>query len=137
MDHPLGETPRRKNVYRITAKGEAMFTELLEASSPDVEDRNAFMLRFAFSRYMLPETRQRLLEGRRGYLQERLAKMGASMKKLRDRMDAYSLELMKYGVDEAEHDIRWLDGMLESERTQRAAQTQSLPPQPKTLEGTG
>ncbi|MCA1832468.1 MAG: PadR family transcriptional regulator [Actinomycetota bacterium] len=116
MELPKGETSRRKNVYRITDDGEALFTELLEASSADVEDRDAFMLRFAFSRYMQPETRQRLLERRRGYLQARLTKMAASLKRLRDKMDAYSLELMRYGVDEAEHDIKWLDGMLEAER---------------------
>jgi DNA-binding PadR family transcriptional regulator len=116
MELPKGETSRRKNVYRITPSGESLFTELLEATAPDVEDRGAFMLRFAFSRYMSPETRRRLLEGRRGYLQGRLTKMAASLKKLRDRMDAYSIELMRYGVDEAEHDIRWLDGMLEAER---------------------
>ena len=40
----------------------------------------------------------------------------ASLKNLRERMDAYSVELMRYGVDEAEHDIRWLDEMLEAER---------------------
>jgi DNA-binding PadR family transcriptional regulator len=116
MELPKGETSRRKNVYRITTKGEELFTDLLEAGSPEVEDRDAFMLRFAFSRYMKPETRRRLLEGRRGYLQARLTKMAARLKKLRDKMDAYSVELMRYGVDEAEHDIRWLDGMLEAER---------------------
>jgi len=116
-DLPKGETPRRKNVYRITEPGEALFAHLLEESGPSVtEERNAFMLRLAFFRYMKPETRQRLLEGRRGYLQGRLTKMAERMKNWKDRMDAYSVELMRYGVDEAEHDIRWLDDMLEAER---------------------
>jgi DNA-binding PadR family transcriptional regulator len=116
-DLPKGETPRRKNVYRITDLGEELFATLLEESGPAVtEERNAFMLRLAFFRYMQPETRRRLLEGRRGYLQGRLTKMAASLKKLRDKMDAYSVELMRYGVNEAEHDIRWLDEMLEAER---------------------
>jgi len=117
MDMPKGETPRRKNVYRITPEGEAAFEQLLEESGPSItEERNAFMLRLAFFRYMKPETRQRLLEGRRGYLQGRLTKMAATMKNWKDRMDAYSVELMRYGVNEAEHDIRWLDDMLEAER---------------------
>jgi DNA-binding PadR family transcriptional regulator len=135
MELPKGETSRRKNVYRITQKGEELFTDLLEAASPDVEDRGAFMIRFAFSRYMKPETRRRLLETRRGYLQNRLTKMAASLKKLRDRMDAYSIELMRYGVDEAEHDIRWLDGMLEAER--RNGTNGAVPAQPtRPVEGT-
>lgn len=115
IEYPLGETSRRKNVYHVTSKGERVFEELLESSGMNVADRDQFMMRFAFSRYMKPETRRRLLEGRRGYLQERLAKITASLKKMRDRMDAYSLELMQYGMDETEHDIRWLDDMLAAE----------------------
>jgi hypothetical protein len=42
--------------------------------------------------------------------------MATTMKNWKDRMDAYSVELMRYGVNEAEHDIRWLDDMLEAER---------------------
>jgi DNA-binding PadR family transcriptional regulator len=112
-----GATPRRKNVYRITEAGERLFEALLEESGPAVtEERNAFMLRLAFFRYMKPETRRRLLENRRGYLQGRLQKMAAALKKLRDKVDAYSVELMRYGLTEAEHDIRWLDEMIEAER---------------------
>lgn len=133
MEDPTGETPRRKNVYRITARGEELFQSLLEEQGPAVtEGREAFMLRLAFFRYMKPETRRRLLERRRGYLQERLAKMAASLKNVRDRMDAYSLELMRHGVDEAEHDIRWLDDMLEAET--RAAQQA---PKQAAAEGSG
>jgi DNA-binding PadR family transcriptional regulator len=116
-DMPKGEIKRRKNVYRITDAGAEVFDQLLEDSDPSItEERNAFMLRIAFFRYMKPETRRRLLEGRRGYLQGRLTKMAATMKNWKDRMDAYSVELMRYGVNEAEHDIRWLDDMLEAER---------------------
>jgi len=31
-------------------------------------------------------------------------------------VDAYSLELMQYGANETEHDIHWLEGMIEAER---------------------
>jgi DNA-binding PadR family transcriptional regulator len=117
MDLPKGEIKRRKNVYRITEQGEALFEQLIEESGPQItEERNAFMLRLAFFRYMKPETRTRLLEGRRGYLQGRLQKMAARMKNLKERMDAYSAELERYNINEAEHDIRWLDDMLEAER---------------------
>lgn len=115
VSSPAGEPSRRKNVYRITPRGEALFTELLESGGANIADRDQFMLRFAFSRYMQPETRRRLLEGRRGYLQERLQKMSSSLKRMRDRMDAYSRELMQYGVTETEHDIRWLNDLLAAE----------------------
>ena len=38
------------------------------------------------------------------------------LKAMRERMDAYSLELMEYGAERDEHDIRWLDTMLEAEQ---------------------
>jgi DNA-binding PadR family transcriptional regulator len=127
IEYPLGGTSRRKNVYHITHKGERAFEELLESSGPNVADRDQFMLRFAFSRYMKPETRRRFLEGRRGYLQERLAKISASFKKMRDRMDAYSVELMQYGMNETEHDIRWLDDMIAAEGKPPRARKGSRP----------
>lgn len=131
-EFPKGETPRRKNVYRITEPGEQLFAQLLEESGPSVtEERNAFMLRLAFFRYMKPETRRRLLEGRRGYLQGRLQKMAASFKKMKDKMDDYSMELMRYGVNEAEHDIRWLDDMLEAERRNGNGTSPATTPTPE------
>lgn len=121
MEYPKGETSRRKNVYHITQKGEELFERLLEESGPaDAEDREAFMLRFAFFRHTKPETRRILLERRRGYLIERVARMKESLKNLKERMDAYSLELMRHGELEMEHEIAWIDGLIESDRrTQR------------------
>lgn len=117
MDYAKGETPRRQNVYRITDAGDQLFAQLLDESGPSVtEERNAFMVRLPFFRYMKPDTRMRLLEGRRGYVQGRLAKMATSMKKAKDKVDSYTEALERYAVDEAEHDIRWLDDMLEAER---------------------
>jgi DNA-binding PadR family transcriptional regulator len=117
MAFDKSETPRRKNVYKITEEGERLFALMLEDAGPSVtEERNAFMLRLAFFRYMKPETRRRVLEGRRGYLQGSLQKMAASLKKVRDKVDTWQEELTRYAVNEAEHDIRWLDDMLEAER---------------------
>ncbi|HVL33376.1 MAG TPA: PadR family transcriptional regulator [Actinomycetota bacterium] len=117
MEHPKGETSRRKNVYRITPHGEELFDQLLEQSgTTQTEDREAFMLRLAFFRYTRPETRRRLLERRRGYLVEKLEQISESLKTLRERMDAYSLELMTHSATETERDIHWLDTMIEAER---------------------
>jgi len=117
QDYPKGEIKKKRNVYRITSAGEGLFDEMLEQTGvATTEDRETFMLRLAFFRYTKPETRQRLLERRRGYLQDQLVKAKESLKKLRERMDAYSLELMQYNANETEHDIRWLDTMIEAER---------------------
>jgi hypothetical protein len=80
---------------------------------------------------MKPETRTRLMESRRGYLQGRLQKMAASLKNVKEKMDAYSLELMRYGVNEAEHDIRWLDDMLEAERRNGNGTNNAAAPTPE------
>jgi DNA-binding PadR family transcriptional regulator len=128
MEHAKGEIKRRKNVYVITPAGEKILDELLEDAGPSVtEERNAFMVRLAFFRYTKPETRRQLLEGRRGYLQTYRLKMANSLKNLRDRMDAYSVELMQHGITEAEHDIRWLDDMLEAERRNGNGSTTPAP----------
>ena len=61
------EVGRRKNVYRITDKGEHVFIQLLEEAGNDnsTEDTR-FRVRLAFFKYLAPDTRIRLLERRQG-----------------------------------------------------------------------
>jgi DNA-binding PadR family transcriptional regulator len=118
LEYPKGEVTRRKNVYHVTPAGEELFAQILEQSTQQaVEDKEAFMLRLAFFRYTRPETRVRIIERRRGYLLDQLARIKESLKNLKERMDSYSLELMRYDEFNTEHDIHWLDGMLEAERS--------------------
>ena len=55
---------RRKTVYRITPKGEEMFSAMLEETAAAV-DAEHFTLKLAFFRYLRPEARFALLERRR------------------------------------------------------------------------
>src|SRR6266571_7374472 len=49
MVFPKEDVGRRKNVYRITPAGEALFTELLESSSAKgAAEDSGFSVRFAF-----------------------------------------------------------------------------------------
>ena len=112
------EVGRRKNVYRITEKGEALFAELLEDAGQESWEDNPFRVRLAFFRYLRPETRLRLLEKRRAYLDGRLLEIKTSLKNYRERIDAYTLSLMRHGADATEQDIAWLDGLIETERRQ-------------------
>jgi DNA-binding PadR family transcriptional regulator len=117
-DMPRAEAGRKKNVYRITPSGENEFTRIIETCGPNAgEDRDDFMIRLAFFKWTPPETRKRLLERRRGHLQDRLENLRGSLRTLRERMDAYALELMQHEAGEAERGIRWLERMLEDERT--------------------
>ena len=108
---------RRKNVYRITEKGEKLFFELLQETPHDnsTEDTR-FRVRLAFFRYLPPETRIRLLERRRAYLEDRLSTIKDSLRATRERVDDYTLALMEHGRSATESDILWLEGLIEAER---------------------
>jgi DNA-binding PadR family transcriptional regulator len=116
MVFPLEDVRRRKNVYRVTPAGEQLFAHLVEASSNDHDDDNGFRVRLAFFRYLKPETRIGLLERRKAYLLDRLAEIKRRVTSYRERVDSYTLSLMRHGMDSTEHDIRWLDDMIRSER---------------------
>ncbi len=109
-------TSRKKHVYRLTDRGDLHFHELLESADMHDLEQDRFSLRLAFFRYLRPETRLYQLERRRGYLQERLADLRASLRSARDRMDAYTLELMDHGLEEREREIAWLDRLIAAER---------------------
>ena len=88
-------------MYRLTTRGERLFQELLESADVHDLEQDRFPLRLAFFRYLRPETRLYQLERRRGYVQERLADLRASLRAARDRMDTYTLELVDHGLTSA------------------------------------
>jgi len=109
-------TSRKKHVYRLTERGNRLFHKLLESADMHDLEQDRFSLRLAFFRYLRPETRLDQLERRRGYLQERLADLRSSLRATRERMDAYTIELMDHGLDEHEREIAWLDRLIARER---------------------
>ncbi|MGZ4108711.1 MAG: PadR family transcriptional regulator [Actinomycetota bacterium] len=115
------EVGRRKNVYRITERGEALFLELLEeAGGESASEENPFRVRLAFFKYLAPETRIRVLERRRAYLEERRSAIRSSLAGVREGNDTYTLALMEHGLDATESDIAWLEGLIAAERRQAA-----------------
>ena len=42
----------------------------------------------------------------------------------RERMDEYTLELQRHGLEQVEREVRWLDGLIDNERTPRRARPQ-------------
>jgi DNA-binding PadR family transcriptional regulator len=113
------EVGRRKNVYRITERGEIAFRELLdEAGSDATGEDNRFRVRLAFFKYLAPEARIRLLERRRAFLEQRLDTITGS---LTMNHDTYTLSLMQHGRETTEQDIAWLNGLIAAER--RATET--------------
>jgi DNA-binding PadR family transcriptional regulator len=134
---PNEDVGRRKNVYRITEAGEEMFRDLLERAGHEATEDNGFSVRLAFFQYLKPETRIRLLERRRSFLEGRGSDLQRSLHTYKERIDGYTLSLMNHELASTEADIRWLDGLIQVEqrevrkartprvRTPRAARTGS------------
>ncbi len=119
------ETPRRRQVYRITPAGEQEFFELIAEGAHSAWEEDKFPLRMAFFRYLRPEIRIRVLERRRAYLEEKLSEGRDSLKRVRG-PDYYTLSLMRHGVDVAQADMRWIDELIAAER---AGISPDLPPE--------
>ncbi|MFB7632448.1 helix-turn-helix transcriptional regulator [Streptomyces sp. NPDC056149] len=110
---------RAKIVYRLTPAGKEHFEELLSHSGPDAWEDEHFGVRFAFFGQTSRDVRMRVLEGRRSRLEERLEKMRTSLARTRERLDDYTLELQRHGMESVEREVRWLNELIESERTGR------------------
>jgi DNA-binding PadR family transcriptional regulator len=110
---------RAKIVYRLTADGKEHFEELLSQTGPDAYEDEHFAARFAFFGQTSRDVRMRVLEGRRSRLEERLEKMSASLARTRERLDDYTLELQRHGMESVEREVRWLNELIESERAGR------------------
>ncbi|HEX7168817.1 MAG TPA: helix-turn-helix transcriptional regulator [Acidimicrobiales bacterium] len=107
---------RKRKVYRITGDGERLFDELLAAESQSNDDDRTFQLKLAFARHLPSEARLGLLERRRAHLVERLARTRASVATTKDRLDTYMRSLVEHSRDVTEHDISWLDRLIEAEK---------------------
>jgi len=116
---PLPVGRRARIVYRLTAEGRAYFGELLSQSGPEDWEDEHFGVRFAFFGQTSRDVRMRVLEGRRSRLEERLARMRASLARGRGRLDGYTYELQRHGVESVEREVRWLSELIESERAGR------------------
>ncbi len=110
---------RARIVYRLTAEGKERFEELLDQTGPDAWEDEHFGVRFAFFGQTSRDVRMRVLEGRRSRLEERLAKMRASLARTREKLDTYTLELQRHGMESVEREVRWLNELIESEREGR------------------
>lgn len=115
-----GISGRSKVVYELTAEGKERFGELLAEVGPSAWDDDAFGVRVAFFGKTDAETRLRVLEGRRGSLQERQQGLNATLGRVGERMDNYATELQRHGLDSVEREVRWLNELISRERQQNS-----------------
>ena len=74
-------------------------------------------MHFAFFAQTDAEVRLRILEGRRSRLEERCDAVRTSLVRTRERLDNYTLELQRHGLESVEREVRWLNELITSERT--------------------
>ncbi|MGH3496399.1 MAG: helix-turn-helix transcriptional regulator [Nocardioidaceae bacterium] len=112
-------TPRSRRgriVYRLTAEGKETFTDMMAESGPSAWEDDNFGVHFAFFARTDAETRVRILEGRRSRLEERMEGVRTSLARTRERVDTYTLELQRHGLESVEREVRWLSELIDVER---------------------
>ena len=63
--------------------------------------------------------RLRILEGRRSRLEERLDLIRQQVTKTRERIDGYTLDLQRHGLESVEREVRWLNELIQTEHDQQ------------------
>jgi DNA-binding PadR family transcriptional regulator len=125
-----GLTGRRgKVVYALTAEGKERFAELLAEAGPSSWEDEQFGVHFAFFAQTDAAVRLRILEGRRSRLEERREAARQAAARRRERLDRYTLELQRHGLESVDREVRWLSELIDTERAN--------PPSPRGDEGPG
>ena len=123
---------RGRRVYELTARGDEVFHRLLATEEPKPEDGRGFALRWAFARHLSPQARLRLLQRRRAQLVAvREGSRRAADSPLRP-LDRYERSLIEHAIEVTEHDLTWIDRLIESEQATQPASSSLVgtPPVP-------
>jgi DNA-binding PadR family transcriptional regulator len=123
---------RSKIVYRLTAEGKERLQDLLGESGPNAWEDDEFGVHFAFFGQTRADIRLRILEGRRSRLEDRMEGVRAALARTRERVDSYTLELQRHGLESVEREVRWLNELIDSERRSEATNSAGGGPYPPT-----
>jgi DNA-binding PadR family transcriptional regulator len=113
---------RGRIVYKITADGKERFGDLLAQAGPETWEDTGFGVHFAFFARTDRATRLRILEGRRRKVEERREGLRDVLARAAERLDAYTLELQRHGLEACEREVRWLEELIANERSGRPPQ---------------
>jgi DNA-binding PadR family transcriptional regulator len=109
---------RGKVVYRITAEGKERFAELVSQTGPETyDDGGLFGVHLAFFRHTAADARLRILEGRRRTVERQREGLRSSLTRTRARLDRYTLELQRHGLESVDREVRWLSELIDNERS--------------------
>jgi len=107
---------RARIVYKLTAEGKEHLQLLLAEAGPSAWEDEGFGVHFALFAQTDAEVRLRILEGRRSRLEERREGVRMSLARTRERLDSYTLELQRHGLESVEREVRWLSELITTER---------------------
>jgi DNA-binding PadR family transcriptional regulator len=110
---------RGKIVYKLTTEGKEHFQQLLADAGPASWEDENFGVHLAFFGRTERDVRMRILEGRRTRLEERCDGARTSIQRARDRLDEYTLELHRHGLESVEREVRWLSELIDTEQNRR------------------
>lgn len=124
---PLGGR-RGRIVYELTDAGREHLEKSLAVAEPAAWDDDAFDVRFTLFGSTDATTRLRILEGRRARMVERQENLRQTFGRTSRRMDAYTAELARHGLEQVEREVQWLERVIDTERgTRGALDYRSLP----------
>ncbi len=108
---------RARITYELTAEGKEQFQEMMTQTGPASWEDGNFDVHFAFFGRATSDVRLRILEGRRSRLEERLDAARRASKERRARVDSYTAELHRHGLESTAREVRWLSELIETERS--------------------
>jgi DNA-binding PadR family transcriptional regulator len=118
LDHTAAEcTGRHRISYVLTDDGATRLASNLSDTGPSAWDDDQFGVHFSFFSRVDPQTRLRILQGRRARLTERLAAVDHSLSQLQQPRDQYAVVLQQHGRDTLEWEVGWLDELISAEST--------------------
>jgi DNA-binding PadR family transcriptional regulator len=115
----LEASRRSKIVYKLTPAGEDGFQRMLADAGPSAWEDENFGVHFAFFGRTDAAIRMRILEGRRIRLEERLDGIRRRFGEAQARIDGYTLELQRHGLESVEREVRWLNELIKTEHDQQ------------------
>jgi DNA-binding PadR family transcriptional regulator len=132
-DAPALTGRRGKVVYAITAEGKERFAELVSQTGPEAyDDEGRFGVHLAFFRHTAADVRLRILEGRRRTVERQRDRLMDSLRRTQEKLDRYTLELQRHGLDSVDREVRWLTELIDSERDDARAEAARAQAPPET-----
>ncbi|MDV6011031.1 PadR family transcriptional regulator [Haloechinothrix sp. LS1_15] len=113
---------RARRVYKLTAEGKERFAELVGDAGPQTWEDEGFGVHLAFFSRTPADVRMRILEGRRRRVEERREGLRAALARAEERIDRYTRELHRLGLESSEREVRWLNELIAHEQAEQRKQ---------------